>query len=115
MSRPPAVRVNEGIVLFAGAAFLMVMVDDDRFFWTPLVLGLALLAAGTLAGRASGYWGPGCVLVGWGAAVVSSASPSPTWIPRAFTSRAPEQAPSLPSSSDGVALPSTLWWWLRRP
>jgi hypothetical protein len=70
MSRPPAVRVNEAILLLAGAAFLTVMVDEDRFYWTPLVLGLAMIAAGTVAGRASGYWASGCVLVGWGAAVV---------------------------------------------
>jgi hypothetical protein len=70
MNRPPVVRINEAIVLLAGAAFLTLMVDDDRFYWTPLVLGLSLLAAGVVAGRAAGYWAPGCVLVGWGAAVV---------------------------------------------
>jgi hypothetical protein len=72
MSRPPAVHVNEAIVLVAGAAFLTIMVapDDDRFYWTPLVLGVSLLAAGSVAGRPSGYWAPGSVLAGWGAAVV---------------------------------------------
>jgi hypothetical protein len=72
MNRPRAVRVNEAIVLVAGALFLVVMVapDRDRFYWTPLVVGLSLLAAGAVAGRASGYWGPGSALVGWGAAVV---------------------------------------------
>jgi hypothetical protein len=72
MSRPRAARINEAIVLAAGAAFLAIMVapDEDRFYWTPLVIGLSLLAAGAVAGRASGYWAPACVLAGWGAAVI---------------------------------------------
>lgn len=70
MSRPVAVHVNEAILLLVGAAFLTVMVDEDRLYWTPLVLGLTMIAAGTVAGRANGYWASGCVLVGWGAAVV---------------------------------------------
>jgi hypothetical protein len=67
-----AVRVNRAILLLAGAAFLLVMVapDDDRFYWTPLVLGLSFLAAGAAGPRTSGPWAPACVLVGWGAAVV---------------------------------------------
>jgi hypothetical protein len=72
MSRPRAVRVNEAVVLAAGAAFLVIMVapDEDRFYWTPLVLGVSLLAAGAVAGRTSGYWAPATVLAGWGAAVI---------------------------------------------
>jgi hypothetical protein len=72
MTRPPAVRVNEAILLLAGAIFLTFMVapEQDRFYWTPLVVGLSLLAAGSVAGRASAYWGPAVVLGGWGAAVV---------------------------------------------
>jgi hypothetical protein len=68
----PAVRVNRAVLLLAGAAFLIVMVapDDDRFYWTPLALGLSLLAAAAAGPRTSGPWGPACVLVGWGAAVV---------------------------------------------
>jgi hypothetical protein len=68
----PAVRINRAILLLAGAAFLIVMVapDDDRFYWTPLVLGLSFLAAAVAGPRTSGPWAPACVLVGWGAAVV---------------------------------------------
>ena len=67
-----AVRVNRAILLLAGAAFLLVMVapDDDRFYWTPLVLGLSFLAAAAAGPRTSGPWAPACVLVGWGGAVV---------------------------------------------
>jgi hypothetical protein len=72
MRRPPAVLANEAILLLAGAAFLTVMVapDSDRFYWTPFAAGVSLVAAGAVAGRASGYWAPACVLAGWGAAVV---------------------------------------------
>jgi hypothetical protein len=68
----PAVHINRAILLLAGAAFLIVMVvpDDDRFYWTPLVLGLSFLAAAAAGPRTSGPWAPACVLVGWGAAVV---------------------------------------------
>jgi hypothetical protein len=68
----PAVRINRAVLLLAGAAFLIVMVapDDDRFYWTPLVLGLSFLAAAVAGPRTSGPWAPACVLVGWGAAVV---------------------------------------------
>jgi hypothetical protein len=67
-----AVRINRAILLLAGAAFLIVMVvpDDDRFYWTPLVLGLSFLAAAAAGPRTSGPWAPACVLVGWGAAVI---------------------------------------------
>jgi hypothetical protein len=67
-----AVYVNRAILLLAGAAFLIVMVapDDDRFYWTPLVLGLTFLAAAGAGPRTSGPWAAACVLVGWGAAVV---------------------------------------------
>jgi hypothetical protein len=66
------VRINRAILLLAGAAFLIVMVvpDDDRFYWTPLVLGLTFLAAAAAGPRSSGPWAPACVLVGWGAAVI---------------------------------------------
>jgi hypothetical protein len=67
-----ALRVNRAALLLAGAAFLLVMVapDDDRFYWTPLVLGLSFLAAAAAGPRTSGPWAPACVLVGWGAAVI---------------------------------------------
>ena len=67
-----AVYINRAVLLLAGAAFLIVMVapDDDRFYWTPSVLGLSFLAAAVAGPRTSGPWAPACVLVGWGAAVV---------------------------------------------
>jgi hypothetical protein len=66
------VRINRTVLLVAGAAFPIVMVapDDDRFYWTPLVLGLSFLAAAAAGRRMGGPWVPACVLVGWGAAVV---------------------------------------------
>jgi hypothetical protein len=67
-----AVRLNRSVLLLAGAAFLIVMVapDGDRFYWTPLALGLTFLAAAAAGPRTSGPWAPACVLVGWGSAVI---------------------------------------------
>jgi hypothetical protein len=66
------VRVAQAIMLLAGALALNVVVvpDDRRFYWTPLVVGLAYLAAAAAGGRRGGHWATACVLVGWGAAVV---------------------------------------------
>jgi hypothetical protein len=45
-SKPPGVRLSQAILLLAGALFLVFIVapDDERFYWTPLTIGLAYLA-----------------------------------------------------------------------
>jgi len=66
-------------MFLSGALALNVAVvpDDRRFYWTPLVVGLAYLAAAAAGGRRGGHWATACVLVGWGAAVVFAGAARP--------------------------------------
>ena len=66
-----AVRVNQAVLLLAGAAFLVIIVSPvaGRFYWTPLTIGVAYLAAAVVGGRRGGHWATACALTGWGAAV----------------------------------------------
>ena len=70
-AKPPLTRIAQAVALLAGALVLVAVIhpDDARFFWTPLVLGLAYLAAAAAGGRHGGHWATACVLTGWGAAV----------------------------------------------
>lgn len=70
-AKPAEVRVKQAVMLLVGAVVLSAFVapSDRRFYWTPLVLGLAYLAAAVSGGRRGGHWATACVLVGWGAAV----------------------------------------------
>ena len=65
-------RRRQGAVLIAGAALLYVLVEigDLEFHWTPLLIGLAYLAAAAAGGRSGSYWATACVITGWGAGVV---------------------------------------------
>ena len=73
--KPPVVRLNQAILLLAGAVFLVFVVaaDDDRFYWTPLTIGVAYLGAAI----AGGHWATACALTGWGAAVVLAGAARP--------------------------------------
>ena len=77
--KPPAVRLNQAILLLAGAVFLVFVVapDDDGFYWTPLTIGLAYLGAAIAGGRDGGHWATACALTGWGAAVVLAGAARP--------------------------------------
>jgi len=74
-----AQRVRQGLLLVAGAVALKVLVGGGtlEFFWTPLLLGLAYLAAALAGGRHGSYWATAPVLVGWGGVIVwlNEASP----------------------------------------
>lgn len=69
---PGAQRARQGVLLIAGAGALELLVARGslEFFWTPLVLGLAYLAAALAGGRNGSYWATAPVLVGWGGVVV---------------------------------------------
>jgi hypothetical protein len=50
--KDPGVRLNQAILLLAGAIFLVAIVapEDGRFYWTPLTIGLAYLGAAIAGG-----------------------------------------------------------------
>lgn len=70
--RSPALRLRQGIVMLGGAVVFAVVVGPgpDRFYLTPLGIGLVYLLTAAVGGRRGGYWATATVLVGWGAAVV---------------------------------------------
>jgi len=78
-SKAPGVRLNQAILLLAGALFLVFVVapEADRFYWTPLTIGLAYLGAAIAGGRDGGHWATACALTGWGAAVVLAGAARP--------------------------------------
>lgn len=69
---PFARRMRQGVSLIAGAVVLELLVGggEIEFWWTPLLIGLAYLAAALSGGRDGSYWATAPVLVGWGAVVV---------------------------------------------
>lgn len=66
-------RRRQGAVLVGGAALLYVVLELGSlpFFWTPLLLGLAYLAAAASAGPRGAYWATGVVFTVWGLGVVA--------------------------------------------
>jgi len=71
-TRPPTMRLRQGLVLLVGAVVFAAVVgpEPDRFYLTPIGLGLVYLAAAGAGGRRGGYWATAIVLVAWGLAVV---------------------------------------------
>ena len=78
-AKAPGVRLNQAILLLAGALFLVFVVapDGGRFYWTPLTIGLAYLGAAVAGGRHGGHWATASALTGWGAAVVFAGAARP--------------------------------------
>ncbi len=74
------IRIRQALLLLAGALALELLVAQGvlQFYWTPLVLGIAYLAAASAGGRGGSYWATACVLVGWGLAVVYLGAVKPT-------------------------------------
>lgn len=65
---PPAPRACAALWAVVFAA--VVGPDPDRFYLTPLGLGLVYLPAAAVGGRRGAYWATAIVLLAWGAAVV---------------------------------------------
>ena len=66
-----SLRLRQGIVFLLGAGTLYGLERGPLdFFWTPLILGLAYLAAALIGGRRGGHWPTALVLIGWGLAVL---------------------------------------------
>lgn len=64
-------RIRQGGVLLAGAAVfaLAFAAFELEFWWIPLGVGLAYLAAGVVSGREGSYWATAATVTGWGLAV----------------------------------------------
>ncbi len=71
-------RRLQGLTLLGGACLLFILteVGELRFHWTPLLVGLAYLAAATIGGPGGSYWATAIVITGWGAAVALLAETS---------------------------------------
>jgi hypothetical protein len=69
---PALQRARQGAMLVAGGLLLEVLVGRGQlaFWWTPLLIGVAYLAAAVSGGRTGSYWATAAVLVGWGGVVV---------------------------------------------
>ena len=78
-TRAPSLRLRQGLVLLVGAVIFALVVgpEPDRFYLTPIGLGLVYLAAAAAGGRHGGYWATAIVLVAWGLAVVWVRESSP--------------------------------------
>jgi len=60
-------------VLVGGAVALYVLLElgSLEFYWSPLIVGLAYLAAAGSAGPRGSYWATGVVVAVWGTGVVA--------------------------------------------
>lgn len=68
---PRSVRLGRAGALIGGAVVYAALVYGPlEFFWTPLLLGLAYLAAAATGGRRGGLWSTGLVLAAWGIGVL---------------------------------------------
>ena len=67
-----SLRIRQGLILIVGAIVIVLAIGGSAsgFYWTPLSLGLAYLAAALSGGLRGSYWATAVVLVGWGTAVV---------------------------------------------
>ena len=65
-------RRRQGAVLVVGGAFLYLVAEIGslEFFWTPLLVGLAYLAAAAAGGKQGSYWATALVIGAWGIGVV---------------------------------------------
>lgn len=73
-AKPGRTRLIQAACFGVGAVALAVVVGGGTlsFLWTPAILGLTYLAAAIAGGRDGGHWSTACVLLGWGAGVLSA-------------------------------------------
>lgn len=69
---PRARRARQGAALLGAAALFALAFSllDLEFWWIPLGVGLAYLAAAGASGRTGSYWATGVTVTGWGVSVV---------------------------------------------
>jgi hypothetical protein len=73
---------RRGLVLLAGAVAIVLLVKPIgplEYYWNPLLVGLAFLAAAAVTGPRSPLWGAGLVVTAWGVAKVIEQTVKVDW------------------------------------
>jgi hypothetical protein len=73
---------RRGLILLAGAVAIVLLVQPIGFldyYFNPLLVGLAFLAAAAATGPRSPLWGAGLVTTAWGVAQVISSNVEVSW------------------------------------
>jgi hypothetical protein len=73
---------RRGLILLAGAVAIVLLVQPIGFldyYFNPLLVGLAFLAAAAATGPRSPLWGAGLVVTAWGVAKVIENSVEVSW------------------------------------
>jgi hypothetical protein len=73
---------RRGVILLAGAVAIVLLVQPIGFldyYFNPLLVGLAFLAAAAATGPRSPLWGAGLVVTAWGVAKVIENSVEVSW------------------------------------
>jgi hypothetical protein len=73
---------RRGVVLLAGAVGVVLLVKPIgslEYYWNPLLVGLAFLAAAAFTGRRSPLFGAGLVVTSWGVATAMEQSVKIGW------------------------------------
>jgi hypothetical protein len=81
-SMSPGDMRRRGLVLLAGAVAMVLLVQPIGFldyYWDPLLVGLAFLAAAAVTGPRSPLWGAGLVVTAWGVAKVIENNVAVDW------------------------------------
>jgi hypothetical protein len=89
-SMSPGDMRRRGLVLLAGAAVIVLLVQPVGalpYYWNPLIVGLAFVAAAAATGPRSPLWGAGLVVSAWGVAKVIENNVDVSWAGGMTTSR----------------------------
>ena len=81
-SMGPGDMRRRGVVLFAGAALIALLVQPIGpldYYFNPLLVGLAFVAAAAVTGPRSPLWGAGLVVSAWGTAKVIENNLDVSW------------------------------------
>lgn len=73
---------RRGLVLLVGAAVILLLVQPMGpldYYWNPLLVGLAFVAAAAVTGPRSPLWGAGLVVTAWGTAKVIENNVDVSW------------------------------------
>jgi len=87
-SMAPGDMTKRGIVLLVGAVAILLLVKEIGpldYYWNPLLVGVAFLAAAAVTGPRSPLWGAGLVVGFWGVSKVFQNNTDFAWAGSATT------------------------------